>query len=145
MRGSSHDATWAETSFKDGDSSAGGKDGRAAPAAADVVDDGPPGHPEEPGLQAGVVPQAGQAGMDLDEDVLEDVVHVGLVPHATPDEAADAVAERRPDRGGRRLPPGVLHLGFSARTKALAKRPSTLCASPSRPAAASIALASSAE
>jgi len=73
--------------------------GRGAALATVVVDDGAVGGLKEPGLQFGVICEVGQAGEDLDRDVLQEVVDVRVVRYAGVQEGLQTVAVGGPDGG----------------------------------------------
>src|SRR5436190_13786256 len=92
----------------------------------EVVEDRMAGDLKEPGLQFLILPEASQPGVDLGEDVLKDVLDIVLFPHAHGDEAAQPLAELRPDHVGRNLRHAEgHHTALAARTKALTNFPST--------------------
>jgi hypothetical protein len=85
-------------------------------ARAVVVGDGPASRSIEPGMDALIVPDLTQATVHLQEDPLDDVVHVGRIRDPASDERAETVAELDPQRTGVRprarrvrLPAGYLH------------------------------------
>jgi hypothetical protein len=63
-----------------------------------VVDDGVAGGSEHPRGHALLPPEPGQAAMNLEEDLLDDVLDVRARAHAASDVGAEAAVERAPDR-----------------------------------------------